>query len=428
MHFERFEKEELLDNEERIRPLYHVVCMMWARSTYYGLNTRMKVLFRMINNLMIECAIRSLEPSSLFQGEPDESLQKLGKVINVLEGYKDCFKEYRDKLPSFVLPGKESMLWTFRPKDIFVRFDLFMNRLNVVRDIFDTANEFYKVEKIELGGLKGRTLSRGIQETFQEFKNLYVRWSQIQFDALDPTPTINHFEKELKEFLEGSQVLERKLASILVQAFDECYTMESIIKLIIGCGSLLQRPIIYDEIRDKLENMINIYESDLDMVKEFFDDGFEVIRSKGVENLQVDRGFPPTAGALTWIKKMRLRIVKPTEDLPNIEFKDIFESEEGVYTMSRLEEMCTLLDTLENEIFEQWRQKVIRDIQTNMEEFLLKLTEDGLLELNFHLTLSAALKEVKMLMTMGKQNIPDISIELYGISDSLWVSCIQSTL
>lgn len=408
----------------RIPALYHVVCMMWARSTYYGLNTRMTVLFRMINNMMIESATKSLDPGSLFQGEPDESLQRLVKIISVLESHKEFFKEYREKLPSFVLPGKEAMLWTFRPRDIFERFDKYMSRLNVVRDIFDTANEFYKVEKIELGGVKGRTLSRGIQETFNEFKTIYVGWSQIQFDPLDPTPTVNHFDRELKEFQENSQVLERKLAAILVQAFDECYTMESIIKLIEVCGSLLQRPIIYEEIKDKLENMIEIYNNDLDMVKEFFDQGFESIQSGGVAALQVDRGFPPVAGAMTWIKKMRIRIVKPTEDLPNIEFKHIFESEDGVYTMDRLARMSDLLDALEKEIFEQWKEKVPRDINVNMKKFLLKSIDGGLIELNFDPALVAALKEVKMLLAMGKRNLPNVSLELYEFSDDLWVSCL----
>lgn len=382
----------------------------------------MTVLFRMINNLMIESATKFLDPGSLFLGEPDESLVTLNKVIYIVEGHRDCFKIYRDKLPTFVLPDRsEPIMWTFRPSDIFERYDKFMERLYVIRNIFDTANEFFKVEKIELGGLKGRNLSRSIQEIFNEFKNIYFKWSQIQFDPLDPTPLVNHFEEERKEFQDHAEVLERRLSAILVQAFDECYTMESLIKLVIVCGSILKRPIIYHEIKDKLDNIVSFFSADLDLVKSIFDEGFETIQAKGVEALKVDKGFPPTAGALTWITKLKLRITKPTEELPNLDFKEIFETEEGKDTMDRFNELCDLLSSLEIKVFDSWKKKVPEEIDINMGKYLLKSNDGGLLELNFDPELVAALKEVKMLKTMQKQDIPDIAIELFEISNDLWV-------
>jgi dynein heavy chain, axonemal len=385
----------------------------------------MITLFRMINNMMIESATKFLDPGSLFQGEPDEALVGLGKVIRILEDHKACFKEYREKLPSYAArlsPDKDPILWTFRPKDIFERFDQFMARLYDVRDIFDTANEFFKVEKIELGGLKGRNLSRVIQEIYNEFKTIYIGWSQIQFDPLDPSPKLNHFNKERTKFQDESEVLERRLSAILVQAFDECFTIESLIKLIEVCGSMLQRPIVYKEIKDKLNAIVELYDQDLDMVKGVFDEGIDSINSGGVDALRVDRSFPPVTGALTWIKKMKLRITKPTEDLPNIEFRDIFETEAGIYTMDKLQEMCGMLDKLEVEIFDQWKAKVPGEINENMRKFLLKTADRGLLELNFDPMLVAALKEVKMLRAMKKEKIPDVAVELFENSNQLWVS------
>lgn len=396
--------------------------MMWARSKYYGLNSRITILFRMINNMMIESSTKFLDPGSLFQGEPDESLSVLGKVISILERHKAYFKEYRDMLPSFVLPGKDPILWTFRLKDIFERFDQFMERLYIVRDIFETANEFYKLEKIELGGLKGRNLSRSIQEIFNDFKNIYIRWSQILFDPLDPSPKLKHFERERKKFQTEAEVLERKIAAVLVQSFDECYTMESLIKLIAVCGSLLLRPIVYNEIKDKLDNLLDLYNQDLDLVKTVFDKGIYALNESGITALQVDRGFPPITGALTWIKKMKIRVTKPTEDLPNIEFKEIFDTEDGKNIMERLKELTEILDMLGTGIFDKWKENVPKEININMKKYLLKSVENGLLELNFGPALVAALKEVKMLRAMKKLDIPDVAIELYEISNELWVS------
>lgn len=398
--------------------------MMWARSSYYGLNSRMTMLFRMVNNMMIESASKFLDPGSLFLGEPDESLRTLNKVINALESHKACFKEYRENLEKFKVAGKDPIMWTFRPKDVFERFDLFLDRLFVVREIFDTASEFFKLEKIELGGLKGRGMSRNIQDGMKEFKDLYFKWTQIQFDPLDPTPKINHFERERRVFQAKAEDLERKLAATMVQAFDECYTTESLIKLIEVSGSLLHRKTIYHEIKDKLFDMLNHYDQDLDLVKAIFDAGVETISAQGIESLTVDRGFPPVSGTITWIKRMRTRIVKPIEELPNIEFKEIFESEDGMYTISRSNQICAMFDALEKEVFEKWQRKVPDEINANMKKFLLKSVDDGLLELNFDPALVCALKEVKMLRAMEKQDIPDVAIELFEISNDLWVSCV----
>jgi dynein heavy chain, axonemal len=375
----------------------------------------------MINNMMIENATTYLESEALFQGEPDESLVILCKVLTVLETHKTCFKEYREKLSSYVLPDTNPVMWTFLPKDIFERFDLFLKRLYTVRDIFDTANEFYKVEKIELGGVKGRNHSRCLQEIFNDFKNIYVKWSQIQFDVLDPSPTLKHFDKEWKIFREKAEVLERKLAAVLVQAFDECYTIESLIKLIVVCGSILQRPIIFKEIEEQLEKVVKFYGKELTMVKVVFDKGFEDIQKGGIDSLEVDRGFPPVAGALTWIKKIKTRISKPIEDLPSIEFKDVFESQDGKYYKDQFKEMCNLLTALETEIFLQWKEKAPDEINSSMKKCILKSIENGQIDINFDAALDAALKEVKLLKAMNQAGIPDVALELFEISKELWV-------
>ena len=171
-HFNSFESIDFLQiTEHNIKPMYHCICLMWALSKYYGRNSRMIILFRMINNLMIEAATKSLDPGSLFVGEPDESIQKLSKIIAILEIHRDAWIEYRDRLSEFVREEihYSPIFWTFQPKEIFERFDAFTERLCLIREIFQTANEFLKLEKIEIGGIKGRFLSRRVQEILEEF-------------------------------------------------------------------------------------------------------------------------------------------------------------------------------------------------------------------------------------------------------------------
>lgn len=305
-------------------PLYHCICLMWANSTYYGTNSRMMTLFKMVNNLMIECSSKSLDPQSLFQGEPDESLKKLNESIEILELHKAAFKEYRDKLPEYIPKDdgeeKSPILWTFRVQDVFERFDYYMRRLYIIRNIFVTANEIWKLEKIELGGIKGRTLSKQLGQIHDEFQTLYMMWNGIQFDPLDPDPKLKLFEEQRLKFAEKSDMMERKIATILSQALDECFTIDSLVKLIQVAGaSLLSRELIYPEVVEKLVKLIDFYNDDLDLVKELFDEGMETYKKFGVSGMKVDRRFPPVAGSIYWVRKLRNRINKPTEDIPNLE-------------------------------------------------------------------------------------------------------------
>lgn len=86
--FETFENTDFVDSGELISPMLHLVCLVWANSCYYGTNARMVILFKMISNMMIAEATKSLDPGSLFQGEVDECLVKVGSIIDILEFYK----------------------------------------------------------------------------------------------------------------------------------------------------------------------------------------------------------------------------------------------------------------------------------------------------------------------------------------------------
>lgn len=307
-----------MDVELKILPLYHCICLMWAHSAYYGTNPRMMVFFRMINNLMIEQSAKSLDPATLFHGEPDESLTKLKKIIAILELYRTSFKTYRDKLPQFVPPGKNPILWSFKVQDVFDRFDLYMKRLYLIREIFDTAAEFWKLQKIEIGGIKGRQLTSSLMDINDKFQALYQTWSNIKFDPLDPDPTVKHFENERKKYRDQADTMERKIATILSQAFEECFTIESTVKLIVIAGSLVHRRIVLPEIAEKVNRMLDFYTVDLRLAKDSFEEQMELFKKHGVTGLIVDQGFPPVAGALFYIRKWRARLGKPIDELPNI--------------------------------------------------------------------------------------------------------------
>lgn len=191
-----------------IKQLVHVICMVWSSSKYYCTNGLMVHLFKLVNNMLIAEASKHLDPGSIFQGDVDEGLLKTNRVIEIFDHYKfvprlfpthlffrhtrkfpflfnfcfssfrplfflhlclrathrDIYKEYREKLPAFVKDATNPQIWTFNPEIVFERLNLYLKRLMEIREIFTTAHEFLKLEKVEVGGLRSKTISKCLEE------------------------------------------------------------------------------------------------------------------------------------------------------------------------------------------------------------------------------------------------------------------------
>lgn len=60
-----------------------------------------------------------------------------------------------------------------------------------------TATEFMKLEKIELGGIKGKRLSALVVQIFEEFNELYKVFTEKSYDSLDPQDNVSSVESYL---------------------------------------------------------------------------------------------------------------------------------------------------------------------------------------------------------------------------------------
>lgn len=56
-----------------------------------------------------------------------------------------------------------------------------------IKDLFATTMEFSKLEKVELGGIKGKMLSHQVVEIFSEFNEIFAVFGNRTYDGLDAT-------------------------------------------------------------------------------------------------------------------------------------------------------------------------------------------------------------------------------------------------
>lgn len=131
-HFQTIEETDFSETKPLLKPLMHVVCLLWANSKYYCQSSRLIVLLKQICNLLIDRAKRFLDPSSIFHSDIDEAMQRIALSMSVLKYFRSVFEECKDHIIPFFV-SRPPIHWTFHPNAVFERFNAFLERLNTIQ-------------------------------------------------------------------------------------------------------------------------------------------------------------------------------------------------------------------------------------------------------------------------------------------------------
>lgn len=164
----------------------------------------------------------------MFHSDIDEATQRIQVTINILKKFRDTFEYFKDNLGKYFV-DRTIIPWTFHPNVVFERMNRFLDRLNTIQWFFKTVMEFQKLEKIEIGGMKGRVLSGQIRDISAEFDSYFHGFASKSYDVLDPDD--DKFDEDFKEFQENIVDLDLKLSTVLVESFDSCSNLESVFKV-----------------------------------------------------------------------------------------------------------------------------------------------------------------------------------------------------
>jgi dynein heavy chain len=92
---------------------------------------------------------------------------------------------------------------------------------------------------------------------FEQFSEAVTEFMTVQYDIMDIEK--RQFDDDFYKFRQRIKELERRLASILTQGFDDCDTIIGKFKLLDSFEGLLNRPIIQDELEKKHITLLELY-------------------------------------------------------------------------------------------------------------------------------------------------------------------------
>ena len=70
-----------------------------------------------------------------------------------------------------------------------------MDRMNMIRDLFKTAQDFLRLEKVEIGGVKGKALSGKVVKILEDFKEEFEKFNNKKYDPLDPVSNVSQWNE-----------------------------------------------------------------------------------------------------------------------------------------------------------------------------------------------------------------------------------------
>ncbi|XP_045149226.1 dynein axonemal heavy chain 9 [Echinops telfairi] len=361
-HLEIIESVEFPQMKPRLRPLLHVICLIWATCKDYRSPGRLMVLLQEICNLLIQQASTYLSPEDLLRNEVEESQGKLQVAVDTLNFFKQAFRDRRENLHTYFKEDQEVKEWDFQSSLIFERLDGFLRRLHTVKDLLKTMLDFQKLGKLEFSGIRGNALSQQVQRMYAEFQDMSRVFSESSYDCLDPQS--REFEDDISGFNQRVEDLDRRLGTIFIQAFDDASGLDHAFK-----------------------------------VCERFS--------------PVHKNMPAMAGGLRWVQELRQRIQRPISHFQGLTHPCL-ESAEGRRMVHKYEDMLSVLEKYETRLYENWCQTVSEKSQYNLSQPLLtRDPEMNQITVNFNPQLISVLKEMSYLEPTQMKCIPETAAAMF---------------
>ncbi|XP_065549706.1 dynein axonemal heavy chain 17 [Lathamus discolor] len=409
------EEMEQADYSELQPYLDRALCtvrLLRASCLHYSSPIRVVVILQEICNLLIDLTRNFLSPEDVMrglQGEPEETLGAIKLSISIIENLFQSYNTYCSSLVPTLFP-EDPHLWDFPPSIIFRRMESFLHRLKMIEDLYQTAIEFLKLEKAELGGVKGNILGTQVFQIYNEVAEIIKVFSDCKYDSLDPTE--EQLNTDFAEFQKKIEDIDRRLATIFCQGFDDCSCLMSAVKLVHMFSYLLERPVIKAELSPHYSALLEMFKAELEEVKVLYDTQISSPLPRGT-GPAINKNMPPVAGQLKWALELQERLEGPYKDLFSIDHP-VMVSAEAKLLSEKYEEMMGLLQGFREQVYMEWVQGAGRDCHFSLEQpLILRDRESSLLSVNFSKELMAMLREVKYL-NFQEMDIPSSAETLFA--------------
>ncbi|ERE69011.1 dynein heavy chain 17, axonemal [Cricetulus griseus] len=343
------------------------ICFIWATSEHYNTPSRVIVILREFSNQIIEMTRTYLSPEEVLkglQGEIEEVLFGISLSVGVL---KELFHAYDFCCANMKIffKDKTPVPWEFPSSLAFSRMNSFFHRVQTIEDLYKTAIEFLKLEKIEVGGVRGNILGNLVTQIYDEVFDLVKVFAECKYDPLDPGDSVGANTRDGAGSSDSSNSTPPPMS----------------LQLLYMCGGLLERPLILVEVVPRYSVLLEMFNNELDNAKLMYD--AQMAASAQGQIPPIHKNMSSVAGQLKWSLELQERLEVSMRHLKHIEHP-VMSSVEAKLVYEKYDEMMELLKGSREKIYQQWVAGVDQDCHFNLGQPLIQRDPySNLIQVNF---------------------------------------------
>jgi len=389
--------------ESNFSPMMHVILLICQNSKTYNNRHRLSCLFQEISNALVIQAHKFVSGENIFRLIEDENVGEavhlLKSAVRISEKFKDTFARYQHKASTLF----EDNPFDIPKETIFQRLDNYLERCSDILEFLNIVVEFSKLEKIFLGGTKGKQLTQSLRQVHSDFVKAVEQFKHVPYDIMDIQQSA--FDDDFYKYRCQVKELERRLSAVVCQAFDDANTITARFKLLDSFEGLLERPIIKDELDKKQQKLLDEFHQEVRHVQELF-------HSKK-NSPRIESNMAPVSGALAWCRSLADRLRDPYEKLRLYLAAAGLEREESKEIERIYSALSQQLNDYEQKKIAEWTRDIDKSIDEKLRQPLLRREANTrMVQVNFDESLVRLLREVKYFLLLRIQ-VPTSALSIY---------------
>ena len=362
--------------------LMNNVKMMHTIARYYNTTERMTRLFCKITNQMISnCKSGILDHGKLWDQPIPQLITSLENCLHLNEYYQDQYRQTKEKL----MTQPKGKQFDFSENLIFNKFELFCKRVQKLKDMFSTIQQFSTLAKHNIEGMD--SLIKNFFAIVEEFK-------RKPYDLLDYTK--NQFDRDYLEFNVSIHELETALQGFINASFENIMSTEHALGMLKQFQAILQRDSLQADLDSKYMVIFHNYGLDLETVQKLYE--------KYKNNPPMSRNAPPVAGNIQWARQLLRRIEEPMRKFQTN--KSVMATKESKKVIKTYNKVARALIEFETLWHYAWGKSVEAAKAGLQATLIIRHPENGHLYVNFDREILQLIRETKCLQRIGV-DVPD---------------------
>lgn len=381
--------------------------LVWVVIFVLGSAARLVILIREICNDLINQATTFLGGAEILQEEPATAVEKLKQTLKVCGTFKSYYFDYKQRTTTDTPENP----WRFQNSALFSRLDLYLERCHDILDLCETVVQFNKLEKIEIGGTKGKTLTNSVRQVYTDFLESHKVFKDIEYELLDVE--CKDFDVDFFQFRLTIKELERRLGAVISQAFDDCTTVGSCFKLMDSFEGLLDRELIQADLEKKHLDLMRAYGDEVRTVADLYQ-AFKEAPAAPVNSA-------PRSGSVNWVRGLKQRIQEPMEKLQALN-NMVMETDEAKEILKLYTSLMEQMGEHEAATVTLWCSEIEATSEEKLKQSLIvrqpgvhpdhKEVELPFVRVNFDPLLLRLLREVKYFLQLEIE-VPESALKVY---------------